>query len=72
MRALDVDPLPICEGEQLVGTLTDRDITVRATMASLGDLAVYTGDAWQAGQTLELVSKAAKPQRCYDFQCQEW
>jgi hypothetical protein len=32
-------------------------------MASLGDLAVYTGDAWQAGQTLELVSKAAKPQR---------
>lgn len=31
MAALDVGPLPVCAGDQLVGMLTDRDITVRAT-----------------------------------------
>src|SRR5437763_11627541 len=31
MRHLDVGPLPVCDGERLVGMLTDRDITVRAT-----------------------------------------
>jgi len=30
MEALDVGPMPVCEGERLVGMLTDRDITVRA------------------------------------------
>jgi len=31
MKSLDVGPLPVCEGDRLVGMLTDRDITVRAT-----------------------------------------
>src|SRR5262245_13699762 len=31
MKRLDVGALPVCEGEHLVGLLTDRDITVRAT-----------------------------------------
>jgi len=31
MKRLDVGPLPVCDGERLVGMLTDRDITVRAT-----------------------------------------
>ncbi len=31
MKALDVGPLPVCDGERVVGMLTDRDITVRAT-----------------------------------------
>jgi CBS domain-containing protein len=31
MRNLDVGPLPVCEGERLVGMITDRDITIRAT-----------------------------------------
>jgi CBS domain-containing protein len=31
MRGLDIGPLPVCDGERLVGMLTDRDITVRAT-----------------------------------------
>jgi CBS domain-containing protein len=31
MRALDVGVLPVCDGDQLIGLLTDRDITVRAT-----------------------------------------
>jgi CBS domain-containing protein len=30
MKALEVGPLPICEGDRVVGMLTDRDITVRA------------------------------------------
>jgi CBS domain-containing protein len=30
MSQLDVGPLPVCDGERLVGMVTDRDITVRA------------------------------------------
>ena len=30
MRDLDVGPLPVCDGDALVGMVTDRDITVRA------------------------------------------
>jgi CBS domain-containing protein len=31
MRSLDVGALPVMEGQRLVGMVTDRDITVRAT-----------------------------------------
>jgi CBS domain-containing protein len=30
MRRLNIGPLPVCDSDQLVGMLTDRDITVRA------------------------------------------
>lgn len=33
MDELNVGALPVCEGEQLVGMITDRDITIRATAA---------------------------------------
>jgi CBS domain-containing protein len=33
MSSLDIGPLPVCDGDRLVGMLTDRDITVRATAA---------------------------------------
>lgn len=33
MDELNVGALPVCEGEDLVGMITDRDITVRATAA---------------------------------------
>jgi len=33
MEARDVGPVPVCEGNRVVGMLTDRDITVRATAA---------------------------------------
>ena len=33
MKALDVGVVPVCDGEHLMGMLTDRDITVRATAA---------------------------------------
>jgi CBS domain-containing protein len=31
MKKLDVGPMPVCDSERLVGMITDRDITVRAT-----------------------------------------
>src|SRR4051812_40801881 len=30
MRGLDIGALPVCDGERLVGMLTDRDLAVRA------------------------------------------
>lgn len=30
MKDIDVGSLPVCDGQRLVGTLTDRDITIRA------------------------------------------
>ncbi len=33
MDELNVGPLPVCEGERLVGMVTDRDIVVRTTAA---------------------------------------
>lgn len=30
MQRLDVGPLPVCDGDRLIGMLTDRDITIRA------------------------------------------
>jgi len=31
MKSLDIGPLPVCDNDRLVGMITDRDITVRAT-----------------------------------------
>lgn len=35
MNELDVGALPVCDGERLVGMVTDRDIVVRATSAGI-------------------------------------
>jgi CBS domain-containing protein len=35
MKLLDVGPLPVVESDRLVGMVTDRDITVRATAEGL-------------------------------------
>ena len=35
MRSLDIGPLPVCDGDKIIGMLTDRDITVRATAEGL-------------------------------------
>lgn len=35
MKSLDVGLVPVCDGDELKGTLTDRDITVRATAEGL-------------------------------------
>lgn len=31
MRLLDIGALPVCDGERIVGMLTDRDLTVRSS-----------------------------------------
>jgi len=33
MKWFDVGMLPICEGDQIVGTVTDRDITIRTVVS---------------------------------------
>jgi CBS domain-containing protein len=33
MKSLDVGPLPVCDGAKVLGMVTDRDITIRATAA---------------------------------------
>jgi CBS domain-containing protein len=38
MDELNVGALPVCEGGELVGIVTDRDITVRATAAGLSPM----------------------------------
>jgi len=35
MKMLDVGSLPVCDNDRLVGMITDRDITVRATAEGL-------------------------------------
>ncbi|MCG5072709.1 CBS domain-containing protein [Paraburkholderia tagetis] len=35
MADLEVGSLPICEGEELIGTVTDRDIAVRAVASGV-------------------------------------
>jgi len=45
MDALNVGPLPVCDGDRLLGMVTDRDITVRATAAGLDPKAARVRDA---------------------------
>jgi CBS domain-containing protein len=45
MAELDVGPMPVCEGDRVVGMLTDRDITVRATAAGCDPKATLIVDA---------------------------
>ena len=44
MSHRDIGPLPVCEGERLVGMLTDRDITVRAVVAGRDPLTTRVRD----------------------------
>ena len=45
MEDLNIGVLPVCDGRQLVGILTDRDITVRAVAAGLNPKKTCVGDA---------------------------
>ncbi len=44
MQELDVGALPVCDGERLLGMLTDRDITVRAVALGLDPDATAVSD----------------------------
>jgi CBS domain-containing protein len=50
MDELNVGALPVCENKELVGMITDRDITVRATAAGL-DPASYSVSEVMTEQT---------------------
>jgi len=45
MDDLNIGPLPVCEGNRVVGMLTDRDITVRATAAGCDPKTTLVADA---------------------------
>src|SRR4051812_3939123 len=44
MSSLDVGVLPVCHKDCLVGMITDRDITVRATADGLDPFATQVGE----------------------------
>ncbi|MBV8538317.1 MAG: CBS domain-containing protein [Alphaproteobacteria bacterium] len=44
MDNLNVGALPVCDGEELRGVITDRDITVRATAVGLAPADIKVGD----------------------------
>ena len=44
MDELNVGAIPVCDGQKLVGMITDRDITVRATAAGLSPESTPVGD----------------------------
>jgi CBS domain-containing protein len=44
MRDLDVGALPVCDGRQLKGMITDRDITIRATARGIAPADCKVGE----------------------------
>jgi len=48
MSALDIGALPVCDGDRLIGLLTDRDITVRATAAGCDPTMIQVCDVMTA------------------------
>jgi len=64
MKALDIGLLPVCEGGRLVGMLTDRDITVRATAEGEAPTTVRVRDIMTEGVLFcfedQLVAEAAR------------
>jgi len=44
MDELNVGSLPVCEGSKLIGMVTDRDITVRATAAGMAPDQTHVSD----------------------------
>jgi len=67
MRALDVGPLPVCDGDRLVGMITDRDITVRATAEGAEPFSTRVGDVMTAEMVFAFedddIEKAAQMMR---------
>ena len=49
MKDLDVGSLPVCDGERLLGMITDRDITIRATADGKNPINTTVGHIMSAG-----------------------
>jgi CBS domain-containing protein len=52
MDELNIGPLPVCEGNRVVGMLTDRDITVRATASGCDPKTTLVSDV----MSLEIIN----------------
>src|SRR4030095_13404630 len=64
MKQCDIGMLPVCDGERLVGAITDRDLAVRAVAGGHDPLKTKVKDVMTAGicwcfedQSLEEVAK---------------
>jgi CBS domain-containing protein len=44
MKAIDVGLLPVCDHQRLIGMITDRDITLRATAEGESPVQIRVGD----------------------------
>src|SRR5881296_3134577 len=69
MKSLDVGPLPVCDGERLVGMVTDRDITVRAVAKGCDPNTtpvrdVMTSDVVYCFEDQDLSTAARMMERC--------
>lgn len=51
MKDLDVGSLPVCDGERLLGMITDRDITIRATAEGRDPASTAVCDTMSSGIT---------------------
>lgn len=49
MKELDVGALPVCDGERILGMLTDRDVTIRAVADGLDAEATCVSDVMSPG-----------------------
>ncbi|NLX05596.1 MAG: CBS domain-containing protein, partial [Phycisphaerae bacterium] len=49
MRSLDVGMLPVYEGDRMIGTITDRDITIRVTAEGLDPTTTSVSEAMTEG-----------------------
>lgn len=64
MKDLNVGSLPVCDGERLLGMITDRDITIRATAMGKNPTDTAVSDTMSSGVTYcfedQPVSEAAQ------------
>ncbi|WP_257457834.1 CBS domain-containing protein [Archangium lipolyticum] len=49
MRSLNVGPLPVCDGQRILGMITDRDIVVRAIALGRDPNTTQVADAMSPG-----------------------
>src|SRR4029453_1686390 len=57
MGACEIGPVPVCEGEQLVGIVTDRDITIRVVAAGRDPNSTTVREVMTAGHIVTLREK---------------
>jgi CBS domain-containing protein len=49
MRSLNVGPLPVCDGQRILGMITDRDIVVRAIAVGKDPNATQVSEVMSSG-----------------------